>query len=328
MQQRRAYSHLLDERIHLYLPDKSLDQIIDFFWTSLDAVKPACQEGSSPSELAWYRFVFGMIVFGGLAWPNALDDIFRLRYQDIISAERGYILIPRAGGLYPIFIPPAAADLALSLCVYLSRERGKGKNRLGLFPSDGFILPDRSNPSENPSYDEQRQLQNGFTSWLRNLGKSAGLYVTVGRLISLSRARLSRLYSPPVASALLGIHISNPAPIDQLDALNSYRTPLDLEKIIRSTEDHPTSKVGQHISNKRLSRDSEHSSPLYALPEGFVNLRLIVKKYSRLTDNSIIKVIRRQVLKDLKEFQTTKEKLIDKWPDESFGRFIEIRKES
>src|SRR5271157_1584042 len=326
MQQRRAYSHLLDERIHLYLPDKSLDQMIDFFWRSLDAAKPAHQEGSSPSELAWYRFVFGMIVFGGLAWPDALDDIFKLRYQDIISAERGYILIPRAGGLYPIFIPPAAADLTLSLCVYLSRERGKGKNRLGLFPSDGFILPDRTNLSENPSYDEQRKLQNGFTSWLRNLGKSVGLYVTVGRLISLSRARLSRLYSPPVASALLGIHISNPAPIDQLYALNSYKMPLDLENIIHSRKDHPTSKGGQHISNKRLSQANEQSSPLYALPEGFVNLRLIAKKYSRLTDNSIIKDVRKVVLKELKEFQTAKEELIDKSPDESFGRFIETRK--
>ncbi len=105
MQQGRAYSHLLDERIHLYLPDQTLDQMINFFWRSLDAVKPAYQEGSSPSELAWYRFVFGMIVFGRLAWPEALDDIFKLRYQDIILAERGYILIPPRRRVVPNFHP-------------------------------------------------------------------------------------------------------------------------------------------------------------------------------------------------------------------------------
>lgn len=124
-----------DDRVYLSLPDAAYDQVMEVFLQELGRAPLLPKGDRALSQVAWCRFVFAAITLGGVAGPDALSEILQMRFKHLVTAVNGYILIPRAGGVVPIFVSDVVAACALSLCVHLMRGRGGGRNRLGPFPS-------------------------------------------------------------------------------------------------------------------------------------------------------------------------------------------------
>lgn len=221
----------VDEKIYQSLNGDLLERLIDKFFESINSDKQIF-EGFSNAKIAWCRFIFVMIVFGGIAAPDVMTIFLYFQYQDLNSTIKNYIQIPRAGGHYPIYLPDIASIFALSYCVYLDRKCGPGRNRIGRFPCNAYILPDRDNPILKPSDDELSYYQDLFRKWLGILGKSAGFYLPIGRFLALAQASIVQVYTPPIAAALFGVHVLNPALVEQKDSLSSYRAELQWDKVL------------------------------------------------------------------------------------------------
>ena len=181
---------LVDEGVHQHLPEHALDELIAEFIDLVNSRNDVFKDFSK-DDIAWCRVIFVLIGMGGIAGPNALAELFQLRYRDVITSVKGYISLPRAGGHYPIFLPEQASVFVLSLCGYLSRKRGPGRNRIGEFPLDGFILLGLKDPTTPPSVDKVQNYRDKFRSWLMILGKKSGFYLPVGRFIALAKSKTS-----------------------------------------------------------------------------------------------------------------------------------------
>jgi len=84
------------------------------------------QSPDSAALSAWCRAVFMLLVDGGIAGFDCLEEIFCLRFQDVNDvAGQGLITIPRENGYYPIYRSTQAALYVLSLCIHLRRGRGE-----------------------------------------------------------------------------------------------------------------------------------------------------------------------------------------------------------
>ena len=275
----------------------------------------------SPAEVAWCRCVFALIAMGGLAGQQALEEILGLQFRDVLPISAGYILIPRAGGHYPIYVPQSVIPFVLSLLNYLTRGRGPGRNRQGTFPQDGFVLPGREVPTRMVGLDEHRHYQEMFRAWLMGLGKSVGLYVPVGRLISLARGRVLRHYSPPIAATLLGIHLLNPAPVDQYGMIKLYRSGLDWERVAGQVPgNNGCLPRPQHrfAGKKILSKTICHPD----LPVCLLQLKQIVSIYG-MAEKNLARTIRRQVIHDLRDFTLDVELTAGKKAGEDWSQFFQ-----
>jgi hypothetical protein len=321
-QQKRPRTGILtDESVYLHLPENALDILIGAFLDRANQGEMLEPADLSPAEVAWCRCVFALITMGCLAGQQALEEIFGLQFRDVLPISAGYILIPRAGGHYPIYVPQSVIPFVLSLLNHLTRGRGPGRNRQGTFPEDGFVLPRREVPTRMVGLDEHRHYQEMFRAWLMGLGKSVGFYIPVGRLISLARGRVLRHYSPPIAATLLGIHLLNPASVDQEGAVQLYRLELDWEWV-----------VGQKLGSTALNARPHHrlsgkNVPAKAvchpdLPGCLLQLKQIVSIYGT-AEKTLARTIRRQVIRNLHHFALGEELTAGKKAGEDWSQFFQ-----
>jgi integrase len=131
------------------------------------------------------------------------------------------------------------------------------------------------------------------------------------------------MYSPPVAGMMLGFHLPDPAPPDQCGVLDSYRQPLDWNKVMRSS-------VAPRASQRRKPgfQAAASSSPSpegvgheAKLPESLIQLRKIVIAYSR-ADKAAARAVRKRVLQALRHFQQEMEARLGKSEAESWSKLL------
>ena len=299
-----------DERVYTLLPPASLDKLDKAFLGNI--ATPKQNLGLLPSEIAWCNCVYALISFGGIAGPNCLTEIADLRFNDLTTCTRGYIHIPRAGGRVPVFVPEIVALYSQSLLIHLRRGRGAGRNRLGEFPPDGYVIPGRDDPSAALGNDEWQKWKGHFQMWLERLGERAKIPISTNRLIQLSRARLARCYTPVVAGALLGLHLYNPAPVEQGESF--WRFEQDLAKDVLQA--HMIEQV--YLPRFRAaSQKAAEPAPLpqaVRLPEIYKRLRNIVAAYSQL-EKQDARNVRGHVRRKLDEFCIRLEASIGKPPE-------------
>ena len=180
----------------------------------------------------WGYFVFSAIVFGHICGPSALASLARLKWGDVFCAAEGYLLLPRRGGYVPVFVPQIVQVWAISLCMHRMRGRGAGRKRLGVFPRDGLVFPSWQESNQSPKAEDIHRTKRCFAGWLRRFAARNGLpRISTSRLLALLSWHLQYVYSSPVAGTLTGLTYYNPAPMTQLDLLDSYRRSMEIPPI-------------------------------------------------------------------------------------------------
>jgi len=248
-----------------------------------------------------------------------------LRYRDIASAGDGYILFPRAGAKYPIFISIRLQIISLSLCQYLRRGRGPGRNRIGDFPLDGFILPGRNNLIEVPSVDDLHKYRRIFQSWLEQLGQQANVRISVNQLILLSRSQVLCDHPATQAFDLLGQHLQHPIPVDQIDLIEGFTKDFDLtgrkQPAFAKAGFRMPKFTSIHEEDPQLPQNPVHPSLQRDAPL-IEELRKIVIKYIR-SDKYDKNEVRKQTCDNLMEFIQKREKGLGLISDEDWHSYFE-----
>jgi site-specific recombinase XerD len=320
-------SVILSERIYLRFPESTLDLLSSACWDQLtETYQVKVKPDLSPRMTAWCWLIFSLIVETGISGNACLDELMALTYTDICSTLDGYIDIPRAGGRYPVFLPDRSQAYAIALCNHLRRGRGAGRNRMGNYPLDGFILPDRSEPEAEPSWEEIRAYQEIFQTWLTDLGKSSGVHIRLSQLISLSRCRVFHRYPAAIAALLLGLHVQNPVRVEQVDQVGDYDLPLDLATntgahgfVARAPRLRLAVRMGssQESADKDGEPGSEKQIPIHAR-----KLRVVIQPLIR-SEKLTAKPVRKQVKEALSRFLLDVEKSLNKGHADGWSSFIE-----
>ncbi len=232
------------DRIYTLVPQSSFDKLLDAFRCHICDPSQKLDIDMKASLGAWCRFAFSLISFGGLAGPRFFEEICNLKFKDIKSTITGHIMIPRWGGQVPLYVGELIACSALSLGIHLVRESSEE-----LLPDLGYLIPGRNDPKSVPTKKERAEANTYFAAWLQALVKGAGIRekITLSRLAQLSRGRLTRIYSQPVAGAILGLHRYNPAPPYQSNLFGDYRLPLDLDKSLPNKNDEIIQRPLWHV---------------------------------------------------------------------------------
>lgn len=302
-----------DERVHTLLPPASLEKLDRAF---LDNISTPKQNTSLlPYEIAWCNCVYALISYGGIAGPKCLTEIVNLRFNDLTTCTCGYIHIPRAGGHVPVFVPEIVSLCIQSLVIHLRRGRGAGCNRLGKFPPDGYIIPSRDNPSAALGDDEWQKWEERFQGWLKCLGEQAKIPISISRLVQLSRARLARCYTPAVAGAVLGLHLYDPAPVEQRAHFQDFKQ--DLANDVFQAHEIEKVYLPRFRAANQMAAESKSMPQPVKLPEIFRRLRNIVAAYSRL-EKQEARNVRGHVRRKLDEFCVRLEASIGKPPEISW----------
>lgn len=316
---------VLDDRVYCQLPDATYDRLIEVFLREVCESARGSDSGWCIAEDAWCHFIFAAIALGGLAGPDSLPELLQMQFEHIAGADQGYIYVPRAGGLIPVFVDDLVVACSLSLCVHLMRGLGGGRNRVGPFPSDGYLLPGREHPCIQPTPGELRVWRKQFKHWLEGLCAAAGIRVTIGQLALLTRGRLAQIYAPPVAGALLGFHLYNPAPVKQRNAFGQYREPLDWNRVrwanMTSSTRPPRPRAILTQMHGGSNDNDDHDESKNELSATMADLRRIAVTYSR-REKRPARAVRRRVLSALRHLAGDLRARMGKQASESWSDFL------
>jgi integrase len=302
-------SVVFDDRIYSIVPQSSFEKLQVTFRDQLTQPTQSFPVDLDESSLAWCKLIFSLIC-AGVAGRRFFEELLDLQYQDILNIDEGYVLIPRWGGRVPLFVEDSVICCALSLSILLTKKRPPDLRGRRFFPSGGYLVPGRTNPLNKLNSSERSNAEERFSKWLNALVKLAKVEekITISRLAQLVRGYLAKIYSPPIAGAVLGLHRYNPAPISQIAEFDSYllSTVLQLRGTQADNEDVTEEGLPRiRIPFLKVNNSSQKfkGSPKPELPVAFNMIREIVKEYSRC-DKKTARRKRRKVL-DRLDAQTT-----------------------
>lgn len=229
---RKQSPHVTDGRIDTILPLGTMRDLLKAFDKDLCKKPGRLPDGISSCERAYFRFLFSLIVHAGIAGPDAWEEITSLRFSHITKVSDGFLAIPRKGGEIPVVLPPTVKTCAASLGLHLMRSRSPSHHVLSRYPLDGFIVPGRVDPTKKPDSHELTSIRNRFLLWLDTLAAPLRRRITFNQLCDLARIRLADQFQPIVSGTLLGLHLSNPIPVDQYSSVQKLADhPADFDDI-------------------------------------------------------------------------------------------------
>ena len=207
------------------LPLGTLGRLLPLFEKDLYRRPRALPAGLSSCDRAYFRFLFSLIVHAGVAGPDAWKEITSLRFNSLAGAGSGRLSIPRGGGEVPVILPAITQDCAASLGLHLMRSQSPSNYFPAPFPPEGFLIPGMSDPSVKPDAGLLADVYCGFLQWLNELAAPLHLSISFRQLCDLSRMRLAYRGRPILAGTLLGLHLSNPIPADQINSVSRLADP-------------------------------------------------------------------------------------------------------
>jgi integrase len=277
----------VDEEIDLSVPPSHVQRLRRAFLLGLSC--PGSEPTFKPGPItAFCCFAFATIALGSACWRNAFAALASLRWEHIRTAAKGYLLIPRAGGLQRLYVPPVVAACALAVGEYL-RGRRKGEPDL-----EASVLSLLSKHQDESTGNEQgpalRKARSHFNAWLRDLCHQVGVPAITLQPLALASQRWLEMYAGnEVAAAVQGIVLYNPVAEEQRDVFGSYRgvfrLPREISAWVEESEalpgELPPGHRGRRIAprlrgpdalEKRLNRlTSTCKKALEARPDGGIS---------------------------------------------------------
>ena len=215
---------MFDDRIYRIVPKSSFRRLQETFLSDLCQSNMEIHADLDPLWSAWCRFAFSVIAYGGIAGPHYFEELLSLEWRHIDQVDEGYILVPRWGGLIPVFIDDIVVCSTLSLRIMTKKLNSPKPSQKSFLPNN-FLIP-RIEKSEGAiQRTEAIYAKEQFSKWLDGLVQQAQLdvQITPSRLSRVARGRLLEIYDPVIVAAILGLHRYNPAPISQMPRFELYR---------------------------------------------------------------------------------------------------------
>ena len=320
---RKQSPHVTDGRIDTILPPGTLRELLKTFEKDV-CRRPRClPAGLTPCERAYFRFLFSLIVYTGIAGPDGWEEITSLRFSHLAMAHSGFLAIPRKGGEVPVALPPIVQACAASLGLHLLRSRSRSHRFLAPYPADGFLIPGRSDPSAKPDAQELIAVRSRFLLWLDDLSATLHRNITFNQLCDLARMRLADHGHPIVSGTLLGLHLSNPIPVDQYSS-------------VQKLADRPADRDGISIQPGELEKEYHPRLGIWKTTRGgpvpnymqtgtdwdrtAAPLRKLVRPYTR-ADKRKARLLRPSIQSRLARFVRDGGRCSGKRDDESWSEF-------